>query len=433
MHPFFQGPQGAALRKLAETLWLNKYKVYLAGGCVRDFTLGRPYKDIDVVTDASVEQVQDLFAKTIPVGVQFGIVRVIIDQFEFEVARFRRDGPYQDGRHPEFVEFSEPEEDAARRDFTINALFFDLKTETVIDFVNGKQDLNAKVLKAVGDPAKRFSEDYLRILRLLRFACQLDFKIDEPTAAAARQLAHHIPQISGERIYVELTKALAAHPAKALQGLGDWNIPLILLPQWPVEKKDSTIGQKSLPATETNKVNDTSISSSFAVFAGHPEGGALLSMYLLNFYPETCREAIVVKSSMEWDYNKKYLHLITDFQKRLKFSNGDAQLLREAASVWAWPQAWHSIRRGYQIQLCQSEGFRLLQSIAKQSRAWPPEMLQEVEAMMALPRQVLLLTGQDVLCVAPEKRGLVLKECLYLQYEEVLRSREEALAWLKTQ
>jgi poly(A) polymerase len=157
---------------------------YFAGGCVRDLLRGVTPKDIDIATDARPEKVQKLFPRTYAVGAHFGVIVVLQDGLQFEVATFRSDGAYVDGRRPESVTFATAEEDAARRDFTINGMFFDPVPEQVIDFVDGRADLESRLVRAIGDPAQRFAEDRLRMLRAVRFATTLGFDIDPATWSA---------------------------------------------------------------------------------------------------------------------------------------------------------------------------------------------------------------------------------------------------------
>ncbi|MEK7766953.1 MAG: CCA tRNA nucleotidyltransferase, partial [bacterium] len=173
---------------------------YFAGGCVRDELLGRTPKDYDVATDATPEAVMALFPKTAPVGVQFGVVRVVTDAGDVEVATFRSDGPYRDGRHPETVVFTDAEHDASRRDFTVNAMFFDPVTGRLLDYCGGQDDLARKVIRAVGDPRARFEEDRLRVLRAVRFAAGLGFEMDAGTASAVREFAPRLAEVAWERI-----------------------------------------------------------------------------------------------------------------------------------------------------------------------------------------------------------------------------------------
>ena len=179
---------------------------YFAGGCVRDMVRGLPAKDFDIATDATPDIVQKLFPHTFAVGAHFGVVVVVENGFNFEVATFRSDGAYLDHRHPVNVRFSSPEEDAKRRDFTINGMFFDPAVDEVIDFVGGRADIAAKIVRAIGDPAARFGEDRLRMLRAVRFATVLEYKIDNGTWQALVANAPAINQISAERIREELAR-----------------------------------------------------------------------------------------------------------------------------------------------------------------------------------------------------------------------------------
>lgn len=182
------------------------HTAYYAGGCVRDRLLGRPANDVDVATSASPKEVRRAFKRTIPVGIQFGIVVVVIDREEIEVATFRADGDYHDGRRPDSVRFTDPQEDASRRDFTVNGLFYDPLADAVHDFVDGARDMVRGVVRAIGDPVARFDEDRLRVLRAPRFAATLGFVIDPATAAAARACAAEVTVVAQERIYAELEK-----------------------------------------------------------------------------------------------------------------------------------------------------------------------------------------------------------------------------------
>lgn len=195
-----------------EALW--------AGGCVRDQLIGIEPKDYDVATNATPEQVILLFGKhkTVPVGVSFGVVMVLGPtraHGQVEVATFRTDGEYLDGRRPSAVSFCSSEEDAKRRDFTINGMFFDPVSEEVIDFVGGKQDLQAGVVRAIGDPVARFTEDKLRMLRAVRFASTYKFELDPATATAIKTLGSELVQVSAERIAQELRR-MFAHRTRAV-------------------------------------------------------------------------------------------------------------------------------------------------------------------------------------------------------------------------
>ena len=177
-----------------------------AGGCVRDMVRGVEPHDYDIATSATPEQVQALFAKTIPVGAQFGVVLVLEGGYQFEVATFRSDEAYIDGRRPTSVRYGSPEQDAQRRDFTINGLFFDPIAGEIIDFVGGRADIERKLVRTIGEPAQRFAEDKLRMLRCIRFATNLRFEIEDKTFDAVKTMAAQIHLVSAERIRDELIK-----------------------------------------------------------------------------------------------------------------------------------------------------------------------------------------------------------------------------------
>src|SRR5215469_17494154 len=193
------------------------YSAFWVGGCVRDFFLGRESQDIDIATNARPEEVEMLFKRTIAVGKKFGVMVVVEDGHQFQVATFRSEENYQDGRRPEKVVFSDAKADAVRRDFTVNALFYDPVSDKTFDWVDGERDLRAKIVRTIGKRSERFGEDHLRLLRAIRFATQLNFEIDSETFAAVKALAPKIKLISAERIRDELIKLF--RPPYAARGL----------------------------------------------------------------------------------------------------------------------------------------------------------------------------------------------------------------------
>lgn len=203
----------AAVRVIRE-LRGRDHVAYLAGGCVRDMLLGFEPKDFDVATDARPEQILTYFRKTASVGAAFGVVLVRDFGATIEVATFRSDGAYSDARRPDHIEYSTPEMDAQRRDFTINALFLDPEEDRVIDFVDGQRDVTARVLRAVGDPDLRLQEDHLRALRAVRFAARYGLSIEEGTREAIRRHAIELRGVSIERIGEEMRRMLL-HPSRA--------------------------------------------------------------------------------------------------------------------------------------------------------------------------------------------------------------------------
>ncbi|MFO0929593.1 MAG: CCA tRNA nucleotidyltransferase [Gemmataceae bacterium] len=210
------------------------FEAYLAGGCVRDELLGLPPKDYDVATSARPEQVRGLFMRTVAVGAAFGVIEVLGPRpIRVEVASFRTDGVYSDGRRPDSIVYSSAEEDAKRRDFTINGMFFDPVENRVIDYVGGQSDLGARVLRAIGDPHARFHEDRLRILRAVRIAARFGLTIDPATEAAVRRMGPQLARgVSAERIADELRKMLVdRHRAAAMRLLMDLGLAAVVMPE----------------------------------------------------------------------------------------------------------------------------------------------------------------------------------------------------------
>jgi putative nucleotidyltransferase with HDIG domain len=209
------------------------HQAWFVGGCVRDLLLGRAAKDFDVATSARPEQVLSLFEKTFAVGAHFGVLLVSSGEIVTEVATFRSDGAYSDGRHPDAVRFSNsPEEDVKRRDFTINGMMMDPFSGSVLDLVGGQQDLKAGVIRAIGDPTRRFTEDKLRMLRGVRFAARFAFDLEPRTARATEALAPFLNQVSRERIRDELTLMLTeGHARRAFELLDATGLLVQVLPE----------------------------------------------------------------------------------------------------------------------------------------------------------------------------------------------------------
>lgn len=224
-------------RELAESICARLrqagYQALFNGGCVRDLILGREPADYDVSTDATPERVQQLFPDSLAVGAQFGVIVVVENSAQVEVATFRSDIGSADGRHPERVEFSSsPEQDVRRRDFTVNGLLMDPRDGRILDYVGGQADIKARIIRAIGDPELRFEEDKLRMARAVRFAARLSYAIEPRTFGAIRKLAPKISQVSQERLRDELTKMLTEGAARrAFELLDETGLLRELLPE----------------------------------------------------------------------------------------------------------------------------------------------------------------------------------------------------------
>ena len=237
---------------IIETLRQHGFQAYLVGGCVRDLLLDREPADFDVATSATPAQVMEIFPDTYAVGAQFGVVLVPLPESQsldrgdevtskaraVEVATFRSDLGYSDGRHPDHVRFSrDPREDVARRDFTINGMMLDPATGDILDFVGGREDLRAGIIRAIGDPAQRFAEDKLRMLRAIRFAARFEYAIEAETLAAIQLLAHDVQIVSRERVRDELAKMLTeGHARRAFLLLDQTGLLKEVLPEISIMK-----------------------------------------------------------------------------------------------------------------------------------------------------------------------------------------------------
>lgn len=218
--------------EIVERLREAGHQALFAGGCVRDMVMGNEPADYDVATSATPEEVMELFRRTVAVGAQFGVVIVLLGGRQYEVATFRSDEGYVDGRRPQKVTYTDAKEDALRRDFTINALFYDPLAEEVIDYVDGRRDIEGKIIRTVGDPFERFGEDKLRMVRAVRFAARFDFAIEPCTLDAIKEFSPNVTQVSWERIGEEMEKILTGpNRGYSLQLLADTLLLEQILPE----------------------------------------------------------------------------------------------------------------------------------------------------------------------------------------------------------
>jgi len=218
--------------EIIKTLQSQGHQALWAGGCVRDMLLGKHPKDYDIVTSATPDQVENIFDKTVPIGKQFGIIMVHQDDHEFEIATFRTEGEYTDGRRPSTVEFADAYQDAHRRDFTINGMFYDPINDQVIDHVNGQRDLKLQIIEFIGDPQTRIQEDHLRLLRAVRFKNTLDFQYEPKTYKAILKHSELVNRVSPERVQDELNKILLCQSrCQAIDDLEDLGLLKQVLPE----------------------------------------------------------------------------------------------------------------------------------------------------------------------------------------------------------
>lgn len=425
----------AAAEGVVRVLRADGHEALFAGGCVRDTLLGRPVREIDIATSARPERVEALFPKTVAVGKAFGVILVLEGPHRFEVATFRSDGRYLDGRRPESVTFSGAREDALRRDFTINGMFLDPEGDRIVDYVEGRRDLERRLVRAIGDPRARFAEDRLRLLRAPRFAAQLGFAIEEATAAAIREAAPAVTQISGERVRDELAKMLV-HPTRstALQLLKDLGLLAVVLPEI-----DALAGVPQPPDhhpegdvwVHTKRCLDTLREPSFdlalAVLlhdVGKPRCIAITDRIRFHGHDKVGAEmahAICERLRLSLDQTSKVCWLV---ERHLAFLSVD------------------QMRRSTLKRLFASEHIEDLlavvraDSLGAMGNASFVDRLAEMRASMGEPeyRPVPLVTGEDLIRLGhtpgPEF-GRVLHDVMDAQLEGSVRTREEALALAK--
>lgn len=287
----------SAAKYVVSRLQQAGHKAVYAGGCVRDMLLGVDPHDYDVATSALPTEVQSLFKRTVAVGAQFGVISVLERGADIQVATFRSDGAYSDGRHPESVQYSNEKEDALRRDFTINGLFFDPVSLELKDHVGGRADLTARLIRAIGDPEERFAEDRLRMLRAVRFATVLGFEIEDATWAAVKRNASHLSDVSAERIREELLKTL--HSPHRVRG---WDL-----------LDESGLLRQIFPETEALKGCEQPPQF-------HPEGDVWIhTRLMLSLLPDVVSTPLLL-SVIFHDIAKPATYSFDPVEKRIRFS-----------------------------------------------------------------------------------------------------------------
>ncbi len=415
------------------------FAAFWVGGCVRDFLLSREPQDFDIATDAKPEQVEKLFQKTIPVGKKFGVIIVVENGIQFQVATFRAEADYQDGRRPEKIEFANAEADALRRDFTVNGLFYDPLTGKIHDWVGGEKDLRAKIIRTIGKPEERFGEDHLRLLRAVRFAAQLNFEIEPETFAAIKTLAPKIKIISAERVRDELLKLF--RPPHASRGL-------VLL-------RDSGLLEFILP--ELAATTDCEQSPDF-----HPEGSVFNHICLMLekmpadadetlpwavllhdiAKPVTAEKDVATGKIHFYGHEKVGADMAEKILQRLKFPNRAIEEIVAAVRHHMQFKDVKQMRKATLRRLLLRETFPLELELHRLDclgsfgdLAHYHFLLEQAEALEKLPAiRPPLLTGNDLikLGVRPGKKlGELLAEIRELQLADELKTPDEATAWVK--
>ena len=388
--------------KVIKRLQRSGFQALLAGGCVRDMLLRRRAKDYDVATDAQPRDVIRLFKRTLKVGAKFGVVIVLKEGRQIEVATFRTETGYADGRHPGSVEFTTAAKDAGRRDFTINGMFYDPLQKEVIDYVNGQADLKGRVLRTIGSPAERFGEDYLRMLRAVRFSTQLDFEIESSTWSAVCRNAKKIAKISGERIAMEL-EGILVNPNRAAGSsmLIESGLANVIFPDFTIEQAQLAV---SILGRLRRKVDFALAMASF--FAGCET----------EFAVRSCR---VLKLSRNQNKHIKFL-----LANRGKLLN-EQMSLAELKKLLAQPYFWDLYELQRAIQKASGDGRKSIAPLMRLRRR-----IKELGDVELQPEP--LLNGHDLIrlgAVPGPALGQLAEEMYIAQLEGTLHTLHQAKEW----
>ncbi len=385
--------------KIIKRLRRNGFEALLAGGCVRDVLLGRRAKDYDVATSAHPKDVIKLFKRTLKVGAKFGVVIVLLEGQPVEVATFRAEAGYTNGRHPATVKFVSAAKDASRRDFTINGMFYDPLKNKVIDYVDGQADLKNRIVRTIGKPEERFGEDYLRMLRAVRFSTQLGFTIKPRTKSAICSNAKNITQISGERIAMELEGILVAPNRSAgVSLLIESSLAEVIFPGFGGEQAKFAISVLG----ELRKTVDFALALA-SLFAGYPTEFAI----------EKCA---VLKLSRGQNRHIKFL-----LSNRGKLLD-DRMSLAELKMILAGPYFWDLYELQRAIQKAKGQSTAVLTRLKKRIKA-----LGDIEL-----RPKPLLNGHDLIrlgTVPGPALGQLAEEMYIAQLEGKLQRKEQAEQW----
>jgi poly(A) polymerase len=426
-------------KKIVAELQRSGSAAFWVGGCVRDFLLGREPQDFDIATDAKPEQVEKLFRKTIPIGKKFGVIIVIEGGHQFQVATFRAEADYQDGRRPEKIIFANAEADASRRDFTVNGLFYDPLTQKIHDWIGGEKDLRAKIIRTIGAPEERFGEDHLRMLRAVRFAAQLNFEIEPKTFAAVKSLAPKIKLISAERIRDELLKLFRPpHAARGLVLLRDSGLLEHILPELA-----ATIGCEQSPDFHP----EGSVFNHICLMLEKLPAGADASLPWAVLLHDIAKPVTVERDAATgkihfYGHEKIGADMSEEILRRLKFSNREIEEIITAVRHHMQFKDVKQMRKATLRRLLLRETFPLelelhrLDSLGSHGDLEHYQFLvQQAEELKHQPQiRPPLLAGDDLIKLGLKpgrEMGALLAEIRELQLADELRTPRAAKTWVK--
>ncbi len=422
-----------AARKIVEKLRLHGHEAFFAGGWVRDYLLHRKPKDIDIATSARPDEIVRLFPKAIDIGARFGVVQVRMHGHSYEITTFRSDNAYLDGRHPSSISFAGPREDALRRDFTINGLFYDPVADRLIDYVCGKSDIQNRLVRTIGNPYERFTEDKLRMLRAIRLACTLGFRIDPETWEAIRSLAPEILQVSWERIRDELVKILTgSDPASGLELLYESGLLKHILPEVEAMIGFSDPGIPSMPDVFTHSkkavalLKKPSVVLAFATLLH--DAGKPYSIY-----------------GEEHEHFQEHAEIGAQISvqvcRRLRMSNQEVDLVAKLVRAHMKFGKIGEMKESDIIRLLRSPDFRdhlelyRVNCLSNQKDLGAYKLwMQRFREYKSKPKLTPLLTGEDLIELGYQP-GPIFKQIIQtiedLQLEGKLSTTEEAVAYIR--
>ncbi|MBI5687583.1 MAG: CCA tRNA nucleotidyltransferase [Verrucomicrobia bacterium] len=421
---------------IVRTLRAAGHTALFAGGCVRDMLRDVPPHDYDVVTNAKPEQVRALFRKTFEVGAQFGVVLVVLEGVSFEVATFRSDDAYEDGRRPVSVTFSTPEADAQRRDFTMNGLFYDPVEERVLDYVGGRADIERRVVRCIGDATARFTEDKLRMLRAVRFASNLGYDIEPETFRAIQRMAPQVAVVSAERIRDELIKIFTRPNAgRGLRLLDSSWLLSVVLPEVAAMK-----GCEQPP--QFHPEGDVFVHTCLMMDGLREPSVTLAFATLLH---DVGKPPTFVRAPDRIRFNEHDAvggRMTETILRRLRFPNDQIEQIVACVENHMMFRHATEMRKSKLKRLLSRPTFadelelHRLDCLGSHGDLTNFEFLKNVavEIPPAVAAPPPLLNGNDLLAMgmtpSPEM-GAILREARELQLEEKLRTRDEALAWAR--
>lgn len=430
-------PSPAAARNLVERLQRAGFEAYWVGGCVRDRLMGREPKDYDIATSARPEQIEALFSRTIPVGRAFGVVLIPHAGAAYEIATFRAEAGYTDGRHPDEVRFATARADAQRRDFTINGLFYDPVADRLHDWVGGCADVERRVIRTIGAPAERFGEDHLRLLRAVRFAAQFGFEIEAATFAAILPLAGLVLRVSAERIRDELLKLfLPPHAARGLDLLEVTGLLAHVLPEVAALRGCQQPRQYH-PEGDVYQHVRLMLSQ---LPAGAPPSLAWAVLLHDVAKPTTATPDPATGQTRFYGHERAGAELANQLLQRLRFPRAEIEDIKTAVLYHMQFKDVNKMRKATLRRMLLRPTFALelelhrLDCLGSHGQLDHYDLLVRERAEFAAKPQLLppLLNGDDLMAMGlPEGPlvGRILTELRDRQLAEELRTREDAVAW----